>query len=72
MREIRPHGSEGGEAGQPAFPTPIPAKRERGKRTFCPFSRLREKVPAGRMRGSVRSHSGPLSFMGVPGSPQGS
>ena len=23
MREIRTHGSEGGEAGQPAFPTPI-------------------------------------------------
>jgi hypothetical protein len=23
MREIRPSGSAGGEAGQPAFPTPI-------------------------------------------------
>jgi hypothetical protein len=26
MREIRTYGSEGGEAGEPAFPTPIKAR----------------------------------------------
>ncbi len=29
MREIRTSGSEGGETGQPVFPTPIFARRER-------------------------------------------
>ena len=32
MREIRTSGSEGGETGQPVFPTPISGRTERRRR----------------------------------------
>ena len=42
MREIRLYGSEGGETGQPVFPTPI--------------THLRRTGPVARSRGGERVH----------------
>lgn len=65
MREIRPSGSEGGEAGQPAFPTPIVQQRAQ------PWSRWRPLVSSGRPNGPIVLFRALLKENGWPVGPKG-